>query len=82
MLEEGAEVIEYNEDGYTIKLNIRDNDGLRRLLSRVISMGFTLVDATDDYLTFNRGNEYIIITYRLVDGNIIVNELRYVREGG
>ena len=85
MLEEFGDIIEYDESGYTIRLNIRGSDGLKRLLSRVISLGFRLVDATDDYLTFNRGNEYIIIAYRLVGNDIIVNALRYIikaREGG
>ena len=81
MLEEFGDVIEYDEDGYTIRLNIRGSEGVRRLLSRVISLGFRLVDATDDYLTFNRGNEYIIIAYRLVGGDIIVSTLRYIVKG-
>lgn len=84
MLEEfGDAVVEYGGDGYMMWLNeVKSRGELRRLLSKVINMGFRLTDATDEYLIFNRGGEYIIISYVIKGSGIIVRGIRYIVKEG
>ena len=76
-------VIEYDEGGYIIRVNEALNRGdLKRMLAKLIEMGFRLVDATDDYLTFNHDNEFIIIAYRVMGDGVLMMSIRYLVKGG
>ena len=69
-------VIEYDRNGYTIITRL-DIDGLMRILAELAREGFRQVRITRYHIILRRGSEYVYLAYRIGDGGIIIDGIRY-----